>query len=126
MAATSVGEKAIADAAVPAGLAAPVFLPRLLAEIEAWALPVWSAGVMVLALRLFCSASHVTRLKRSGEPVGLPFADPVSQLARRMGITKSLRVFTSALADTPSVVGFLRPVILFPPAGWWCDMRRKK
>lgn len=107
---------AIADAAVPAALAAPAFLPRLLAAIEAWVLPVWSAGVMLLAIRFLRSATHVAKLKRSGEPVSLALAGTALQLARRMGITKSLRVLTSALADSPSVVGFLKPVILFPPA----------
>lgn len=111
----SVGEP-IVDTAVPAALAASTFLPRLLAAIEAWALPVWSAGVMVLAIRFLRSATHVARLKRSGEPVSLALAETASHLARRMGIVKSLRVLTSALADTPSVVGFLKPVILFPPA----------
>jgi hypothetical protein len=50
-AAPSIGEAAIAHAAVPAMLAAPALLPRLLAAIEAWALPVWSLGVMILAIR---------------------------------------------------------------------------
>lgn len=115
-AAPSIGEAAIADAAGPAMLAAPALLPRLLAAIEAWALPVWSLGVMILAIRFIWSATHVAKLKRSGEPVSLAVAETASRLARRMGITKSLRVLTSALADTPSVVGFLKPVILFPPA----------
>jgi beta-lactamase regulating signal transducer with metallopeptidase domain len=111
----SVGEP-IVDTAVPAALAASTFLPRLLAAIEAWVLPVWSAGVMVLAIRFLRSATHVARLKRSGEPVSLALAETAWHLASRMGIMKSLRVLTSALADTPSVVGFLKPVILFPPA----------
>ena len=111
-----IGGGSIADAAVPAVLASPAFLPRLLDAIEAWVLPVWSAGVMLLAIRFVRSAGHVGKLKRSGEPVGPALAETASQLARRMGITKSLRVLTSALADTPSVVGFLKPVILFPPA----------
>ena len=33
-----------------------------------------------------------------------------------MGIVRPLRVLLSALTDGPSVVGWLRPVILFPPA----------
>jgi beta-lactamase regulating signal transducer with metallopeptidase domain len=112
----SIGEAAIADGAVSAMLAAPALLPRLLAAIEAWALPVWSLGVMILAIRFICSATHVANLKRSGEPVSHALAESASRLARRMGIMKSLQVLTSALADTPSVVGFLKPVILFPPA----------
>lgn len=111
-----IGGGAIADAAIPAALAAPAFLPRLLAAMEAWALPVWSVGVMVLAIRFLRSATHVAKLKRSGEPVSLALSEAASRLAQRMGIVKSLRVLTSALADTPSVVGFLKPVILFPPA----------
>ena len=71
---------------------------------------------MVLAIRFLRSATHVARLKRSGEPVSLALAETASHLARRMGIVKSLRVLTSALADTPASVGFLKPVILFPPA----------
>jgi BlaR1 peptidase M56/Outer membrane lipoprotein len=40
----------------------------------------------------------------------------VAGLVDRMGVSRAVRVLISPLADTPSVVGWLRPVILIPPA----------
>ena len=65
----SMGEAAIADAAAPAMLAAPTLLPRLLTAIETWALPVWSVGVMILAIRLILgrhSCGEAQALRRTG------------------------------------------------------------
>jgi TonB family protein len=40
----------------------------------------------------------------------------VGALADRMGLRQPVRVLTAALPDGPSVVGWLRPVLLLPPA----------
>ena len=37
-------------------------------------------------------------------------------IARRMGLTRPLRVLISSLADGPTVIGWLRPVVLLPSA----------
>jgi beta-lactamase regulating signal transducer with metallopeptidase domain len=106
----------IASSAGPAAFSDPGFLTHWLAAVEAWALPVWVAGVLIFAIRLIWSSRHITKLQRDGEPAAPAFVETISHLARKMGIVRPLRVLTSRLADTPSVVGWLKPAILLPPA----------
>jgi len=107
-----------AGAAGTAALAMTALLPRWIAAVEVWTLPVWSAGVIILALRLIWSSRHVSRLRREGEPVPPVLLETVLRLAKRVGVSRSVRVLVSGLADSPSVVGWLRPVILVPTASF--------
>ena len=106
----------IAQSTAPAALASAGSLPAWIAALEAWALPVWSLGVLVFAVRLIWISIHVARLKRSGEAAETPIINAITRLADRMRISGPVRVVISRLADTPSVVGWLRPVILLPAA----------
>ena len=40
----------------------------------------------------------------------------VQQIAERMGITKPIKVWMSAIVDTPMTIGFIKPIILMPIA----------
>jgi beta-lactamase regulating signal transducer with metallopeptidase domain len=111
--ATLVPSLAVPSAA--ADLAAPAFLGQLIAVLEVWALPVWASGVLIFAIRLLWVTRQAARLRRSGEPANPGLADAALQLARRLGVVRTVRVLTSEMIDTPSVVGWLEPVILFPP-----------
>ncbi|HZU28766.1 MAG TPA: M56 family metallopeptidase [Bryobacteraceae bacterium] len=95
--------------------AAPA-LPQWLAALEAWALPVWAAGVLICALRLILSARYASSLRRAGEPAGTSLIDTASRLARHMKVMRPVRVLMSAVVDSPAVIGFLRPAILVPAA----------
>jgi hypothetical protein len=90
--------------------------PHWLRVLETWALPICCVGVLIFAIRLLRSSGHIAKLRRSGEPVDSAFAEIAAGMSNRMGIARPARVLLSALADGPSVVGWLRPVILFPPA----------
>jgi TonB family protein len=81
-----------------------------------WALPVWSAGVLVFALRLVLSCRHVAALRRLGDAAEGQIAETVALLARRMKAECHIRVLISTMAESPSVVGWLRPAILLPAA----------
>ena len=104
---------AIPDGGPATFSAVPLFY-RWFAVLEAWAVPVWSSGVVIFAIRLFCSYQYVARLRRESDPAEVPLVRTVSHLARRMNIARPLRVVTSKLINSPSVVGWLRPVILIP------------
>ena len=93
-------------------------LPRWIEAAEVWTLPVWLTGVFLLALRLVWSSRHVSRLRREGEPAPSVLRETVLRLAERVGVSRSVRVLVSGLADSPSVVGWLRPVILVPAASF--------
>lgn len=87
-----------------------------MAALEAWALPLWCAGVLIFAVRLICSSRHVARLRREGDAAEASLVQSVLGLARRMSIDRPVRLLISSLADSPSVAGWLRPTILLPAA----------
>ena len=105
---------AIPDDGGPATFSGVPLLYRWIAVFEAWAVPVWSAGVVIFAIRLLWSCQYVARLRRESDPAETSLVGTVSHLARRMNVARPLRVVISKLVDTPSVVGWLRPVILVP------------
>jgi beta-lactamase regulating signal transducer with metallopeptidase domain len=95
----------------------PAAMPSTwIAALEAWALPLWLVGVLVFAARLIWSARHVSRLEREGDPPEASLVETVFRLARRMRIDRPVRVLISRLADSPSVAGWLRPIILLSAA----------
>jgi beta-lactamase regulating signal transducer with metallopeptidase domain len=106
----------IAQSTTPAALSSAGSLPAWMAALEAWALPVWSIGVLAFAVRLIWISRHIASLKRSGEAAEAPLIEAMRRLADRMRISGPVRLVISRLADTPSVVGWLQPVILLPAA----------
>ena len=52
-----------------------------LAQVQLWALPVWSVGVLLFSVRLLWGSAHAFALGRSGSPA----ADPVVALADAVG-----------------------------------------
>ena len=106
----------VPDSAGAAILPVAASLPAWIAALEAWALPVWFAGVLIFAVRLIWSSRHVARLRREGDPPEASLVQTVSHLACRMNIGRPVRVLISRLADSPSVAGWLRPIVLIPAA----------
>jgi TonB family protein len=107
------------------GTAVAVYVERIarhsaplafIAMWKQWTLPVWSLGVLVFALRLALSCRHVAALRRMGYAAEGQVAGAVSLLARRMKVGRAIRVLISSAAESPSVIGWLRPVILLPAA----------
>ena len=112
-------------AAAPAGAATFFFaaapgasLTRVswLTRVESWALPVWSLGVLLLSIRLVWGAGQLYGLRRRGQAATGAVVATVEQLAARMGVRQPVAVWISAMADGPSVVGWIRPLILLPSA----------
>jgi uncharacterized protein (TIGR03435 family) len=92
--------------------------PRIewLALVQLWALPTWSIGVLLFSVRLAGACRHAMTIRRGATPSDEPVLSTVARLAHRIGITRPVLVLTSSLTDGPSVVGWLRPAILLPPA----------
>lgn len=80
-----------------------------------WIVTGWLAGVCLLSLRLVAGLIGAERARRRGVT---PAADAIGQLAERLahrlGIRHAVRVMESTLAEVPTLVGWLRPVILLP------------
>ena len=75
----------------------------------------WLIGVAILTLWNLGGWIALLHLRVSTTQSAGADADRLMQtLARRLGITRSLRVLQSTLARTPMVIGALKPVILLP------------
>ena len=80
-----------------------------------WLLPLWFAGVLFLSLRFAGGLVLVQRLKRieGGERVHF-WQARLSLLCQRLRVSRPVRLCESALVKVPTVVGWIRPVILLP------------
>jgi TonB family protein len=86
------------------------------AALQTWALPLWSAGVLLFSLRLVASTAHTHALRRHAEAAEDAFVSMVVRMAVRVGVHRRVRVFVCALISGPATIGWLRPAILVPPA----------
>jgi TonB family protein len=75
---------------------------------------IWSAGVVLLSLHLLRGWLLVKRMRRSGAEPAADWMPQVRRLASRLGIRRRLRLLESAWIEVPSVIGWIRPVILVP------------
>jgi uncharacterized protein (TIGR03435 family) len=87
-----------------------------LQQLQEWVLPIWSVGVLCCSIRLMSAWMHAVALVRGAAASDDSVISVVNGLASRIGITRRVRVLVSSLAEGPGVIGWLRPVILLPPA----------
>jgi TonB family protein len=99
---------------LPAAPSAPS-MPWI-AILQSWALPVWSLGVLLFSIRLVWGCRQVSLLRRRGGPADAGLMTLVAALAKRLGVEREVRVLIASHAESPSVVGWFRPVILVPAA----------
>jgi len=92
--------------------------PTLLARTRAWLPQIvlfWLAGVAALSVRLAGGWLRAQRLaKRSASPAGAEWQRAVARLSQALGIHRSIDLLHSAAVDVPTVLGWMRPVILLP------------
>jgi beta-lactamase regulating signal transducer with metallopeptidase domain/peptidoglycan/xylan/chitin deacetylase (PgdA/CDA1 family) len=80
-----------------------------------WLVLIWLAGALALCLRLFGGWITVRRLKlRRTKEAAREWQETVARLSRRLRMTGPVRLCESALVEAPTVIGWLRPVILVP------------
>lgn len=85
------------------------------AGLARWLVLFWLGGIVVFSGRLFSGWMATERLKRRG--LGKATAaceESFARLARRIGISRPVRLYKSVLVEVPTVIGWLRPVILVP------------
>ena len=108
----------------PAKAARPTQLPALPWRqsardfVEAnlsWIVTAWLTGVFVLSARLLFGWRRVRRMVHLGRADACAGCrSTIQALAKRLRVSRLVRVLESALAQTPVVIGWLRPVILLP------------
>ena len=84
--------------------------------LRRWSLPLWALGVLACSTRLVWSAWRISGLRRrSTEPEAAVLA-LAARLMERMRLLRPVSVRITDAADCPSVVGWIRPVVLLPAA----------
>jgi GWxTD domain-containing protein len=78
-------------------------------------LAVWLAGVVLLFVRLGIGLITAHRMMSAAtQPAPRDLLHVFHQLARRIEVTRPIRLLSSALVQVPTVIGWLRPVVLIP------------
>ncbi len=88
---------------------------RRIADVLPWLTPFWILGVILFHLRGIASWTSARRLRRKGvcsAPEG--WQHRLDQLSVRLRVTKSVALLETVFSEAPVVIGWLRPVILFP------------
>ena len=108
------------EQAVPRAIPTPV-LARLRAigaeSLRTSLMLVWLGGVAILSLRLLTGWLWVQRLRtRRVAPAADNLLHMAARLGKRLHIRRTVTLLESGLVDVPTVIGFLRPVVLLPAA----------
>lgn len=75
----------------------------------------WGSGVLLLSLRSLGGWALTRRLKQAGLAAVPPALESLLiRLVQVLRVSGPVRLFESALVEVPTVVGWLRPVILLP------------
>ncbi|MDX9928703.1 MAG: M56 family metallopeptidase [Bacteroidales bacterium] len=75
----------------------------------------WIAGILVLTLRFAGNLWFLRRLKASGsQKEDSMWTESFKVLCSMMTIKRCVRLLESAMAKTPMVIGYIKPVILVP------------
>lgn len=82
---------------------------------EIWIVPLWLTGVMAFYIRATGGWLAARRWRRDETSTVNPiWLQSLSRLKALLGISKPVLLLQSGIAEVPVVIGYLRPVILFP------------
>jgi beta-lactamase regulating signal transducer with metallopeptidase domain len=80
-----------------------------------WLVAAWACGVMVFSIRLLGAWRVATRLRSAGVQAAPDDWHQILEcLARRLSVPRPVRLLVSPLVEVPSIVGWLKPVVLMP------------
>src|SRR5258708_25411516 len=108
----------------PAAASKPPTTAQLFARAVAPAAPhlptivlTWAIGVLLLSVRLLFGWIRAHEMaKRNAVPAGRDWQRAASRLAEALNLRRGVTLLESAAVEVPTVIGFLRPVILLPMA----------
>lgn len=77
----------------------------------------WMIGVFSLAVRLLLTWTQVQRIQTHGvSAAGAEQTHLMERVSTRLGVRQVVRLLESSLVEVPTVIGWLKPVILLPIA----------
>jgi uncharacterized protein (TIGR03435 family) len=86
------------------------------ARARTYAVPVWLLGVLVCSLRLVASGLHTSWVTTQCTAADTALQATVSRLATAMRIARPVTVKMALSTDGAATLGWMRPLILLPPA----------
>ncbi len=87
-----------------------------LPALESWLLPLWAGGVFVFSIRLAWGCRQIYHLRRSGAPAPESIVRVARLLHEKLGSFRQISLLVTPGTDSPSVIGWLHPVVLLPAA----------
>jgi uncharacterized protein (TIGR03435 family) len=85
------------------------------AQLLVWVVMVWLVGSLVFCVRLAGGLVIAARMRSVSVRQAPPeWQEILKKLATRIGVSRPVRLLVSALAQVPTVIGWLRPVVLVP------------
>ena len=120
-----------------AGVASTVALPTIsvtVSDFEAassltlwlenslpWLVLAWALGVLALSVRVLMSWRLARRMTQDGViELDRRIVDNMKRMADQFGISSAVKVVESALVQVPTVIGWLKPIILLPTSTLTC------
>ena len=80
-----------------------------------WLVAAWFAGVLFLSIRFLGGLIAAERLKHhQTNPLLYQLQEKLSALASELRVSRPVRLCESILVEVPTVIGWMRPVILIP------------
>ncbi len=82
-----------------------------------WLICLWLTGTCALSLRFLGGWVVAQRLRRRvTKPATRAWQQRLTSFAQRIAVSRAVRLCESTLVEVPTVIGWLRPVILMPPS----------
>jgi len=80
-----------------------------------WVVTAWAIGLLIFALRMAGGFFMISSLKTSAEPLSQShWQERLGELGASLGIKLRVQIKESARVSSPIVVGYLKPLIIFP------------
>jgi uncharacterized protein (TIGR03435 family) len=87
----------------------------MIGPVLPWFSVLWFVGVVLFSLRLLVGFAAVERLRGVGlAAMPLEIAAMGEALTKRLAIRRTVKFATSALVQVPTMIGYLRPLVLLP------------
>ncbi|RKH02262.1 M56 family metallopeptidase [Corallococcus sp. CA047B] len=81
-----------------------------------WLVLAWGMGVAASSLRLMKGWFLLRQQVHAAVHASLEWQERLEAMARRLGLTRPVRLLVSSKLEVPSTLGWLRPVVLVPTA----------
>lgn len=79
-----------------------------------WIVTAWLAGVLFFSSRFIVGLIYIQQLKRRTIEVSIAWQQKLEGIAKQMGINRMVELAESIHISKPIVVGYAKPIILFP------------